>query len=40
MLISHSVWWIDDLTYRVAYGWNDLIVPGMDQPQSAVGRIL
>ena len=40
MLISHSAWWIDHFEYRAAFGWDNLIVPAIDTPQSWIGFIL
>ncbi|MGQ9888914.1 MAG: acyltransferase family protein [Aggregatilineales bacterium] len=40
MLISHSSWWLDDLDYGVAYGWDNMIVPTLVFPQSAMGFVL
>ena len=33
MLISHSSWWLDDLDYGVAYGWDNMIVPQIHFPE-------
>lgn len=40
MLISHSSWWLDDLDYGVAYGWDNMIAPTLAFPQSAPGFVL
>lgn len=40
MLLSHSSWRLPDLNYRVAFGWDNLIVPELMPPQSIIGFIL
>lgn len=40
MLISHSSWWLDDLDYGVAYGWDNMIVPDVSLPGSLIGFVL
>ncbi len=40
MLISHSSWWLNDLDYGVAYGWDNMIAPTFAFPQSAIGFVL
>ncbi len=40
MLLSHSSWRLPDLDYRVAFGWDNLIVPDLSTPQSRIGFIL
>ncbi len=40
MLLSHTSWWINELEYRVAFGWDNLIVPVLDTPESWVGYVL
>lgn len=40
MLISHSSWWLDDLDYGVAYGWDNMIVPQLRLPESVFGFLL
>lgn len=40
MLVSHSSWWLDDLDYGVAYGWDNMIVPTLRLPESIPGFIL
>jgi uncharacterized membrane protein len=40
MLISHSSWWLDDLDYGVAYGWDNMIVPNLKLPESIPGLVL
>jgi uncharacterized membrane protein len=40
MLISHSSWWLDDLDYGVAYGWDNMIVPDVSFPGSLPGFVL
>lgn len=40
MLISHSAWWLDDLDYGVAYGWDNMIVPQVSLPESIPGLVL
>lgn len=40
MLISHSSWWVPDLEYGVAYGWDNLITPSLILPQSLMGFVL
>lgn len=40
MLISHSSWWLADLDYGVAYGWDNMIAPSISLPDSLPGFIL
>ncbi|MBI5667756.1 MAG: DUF1624 domain-containing protein [Chloroflexi bacterium] len=40
MLLSHSSWRLPDLDYRVAFGWDNLIVPDLVPPQSVIGFFL
>lgn len=40
MLISHSSWWLEDLDYGVAYGWDNMIVPQLRLPESLFGFVL
>lgn len=40
MLVSHSSWWLDDLDYGVAYGWDNMIAPQISLPGSLPGFIL
>jgi uncharacterized membrane protein len=40
MLISHSSWWLDDLDYGVAYGWDNMIIPNVSLPESLPGFVL
>ncbi len=40
MLVSHSSWWLDDLDYGVAYGWDNMIAPNLRAPESILGFIL
>lgn len=40
MLISHSSWLLTDVEYRVAYGWDNLIVPVLGSPASIIGYFL
>lgn len=40
MLISHSSWWLDDLDYGVAYGWDNMIAPNLRAPESIIGFVL
>ncbi len=40
MLISHSSWWLDDLDYGVAYGWDNMIAPSVSLPDSLPGMVL
>lgn len=40
MLVSHSSWWLDDLDYGVAYGWDNMIAPTLSLPGSIPGFVL
>lgn len=40
MLVSHSSWWLDDLDFGVAYGWDNMIVPNVSLPESLPGFVL
>lgn len=40
MLVSHSSWWLDDLDYGVAFGWDNMIVPQLSLPDSLPGFLL
>lgn len=40
MLISHSSWWLEDLDYGVAYGWDNMIAPRIALPESLPGFVL
>jgi hypothetical protein len=40
MLVSHSSWWLEDLEYGVAYGWDNMIVPTLNFPDSIPGFVL
>lgn len=40
MLLSHTSWWLADLEYRVAYGWDNMIVPSLGTLESLIGLIL
>jgi uncharacterized membrane protein len=40
MLISHSSWWLNDLDYGVAYGWDNMIVPQLRFPGSIPGFVM
>ena len=40
MLVSHTSWWINELEYRVAFGWDNLIVPALGSPESWLGYVL
>lgn len=40
MLISHSSWWLEDLDYGVAYGWDNMIAPNIRLPESLPGFVL
>ncbi len=40
MLLSHTTWRIPNFDYRVAFGWDNMIVPDINQARAVVGFVL
>lgn len=40
MLISHTTWRIPNFDYRVAFGWDNMIVPDLSQSHALIGFLL
>lgn len=40
MLISHTTWRIPGFNYRVAFGWDNMIVPDIDHTRALIGFVL
>jgi uncharacterized membrane protein len=40
MLLSHTTWRIPNFDYRVAFGWDNMIVPDLSQAHAFIGFVL